>query len=338
MDSEIASKLRINNRLHTEISQFAAQRSQNEEVKQFAQTVNRGHSEMIAKLPQPTSSAGRSGYDVSSTLREIAQRLESGADSRREVLGFRGSAGPDVAAQPGQAVEPGRAAQLRSDAEKRRAELRKIIDQQRAVIRDAREDSQEDREEDREDRQEARQEDREDREDRPAGANQEVSDDRGQESDDSGQEDVAASEARQKLREARRELRELREDTREQGQDRLTRLWTRAPEILNAVAQTVDEMGVKSPQGSFGDYERKVVERLAATIKKELEQKTGKAFDQAYLGYEILCHLSTLDTMEVAKQYCSPEMCSALDESISMTQGHLQQARDLMEKIGKEGT
>ena len=153
LDDEIAMQLRICNKLRAKICQLVAQRSQNEEVKQFAQTIDRTHSEMIAKLPKSTPGVGQARYDVSSALREIAQRLESTAE-RREVLGYRGS-GAGASAQPGQAVESGQSGQVRSDSdaekrEKRRDELLKIIDQQRAVIRAAQQENRDNRQDNRE--------------------------------------------------------------------------------------------------------------------------------------------------------------------------------------------
>jgi len=377
-DAAIAAQLRIDSEVHARICEFAAQHAESEEVKQFAQNVDRGYSEMIAKFSQPQQGAER-GFDVSSTLRQIAQRLEERSGEVRQVLGFR------------EPVPLEQSETERNAAGQRRQELQQTLAKQRDAIREARRNVREQRRvrEAREDREEAEETDvpvSEDGGEAAAAANETSGEDaatseaagedatavrgargearrttrgenasaareagraaRGEntaaarEARRGAQNDVALRQAQRELREARRELRTLRQTASTAdgvaGRD-LRQLWARVPEILNVVAKTADEMGWNKTQGSFLEYERNVAERLADTITKEWKQKTGKEFEKAYLNYEVLSHLKTLDRMEVAKRYCSPEMCAALDEASTLAQDRLRQARELMQKISQAG-
>jgi predicted outer membrane protein len=73
------------------------------------------------------------------------------------------------------------------------------------------------------------------------------------------------------------------------------------------------------------------------TTKTELEKKEGAEFDQCYMGHELMTHLITIDQLTVLKNHASPTLRADIDKSLQMAQGHLREARQILEQMKGEG-
>lgn len=82
---------------------------------------------------------------------------------------------------------------------------------------------------------------------------------------------------------------------------------------------------------------QQLADQCLSTVKKELESKQGAEFDQCYMGHEVMVHLMTIDQLTVLKNHASPTLRTDIDKSLQMAQGHLREARQIMEQLKGEG-
>ncbi len=78
--------------------------------------------------------------------------------------------------------------------------------------------------------------------------------------------------------------------------------------------------------------DRKINERCAESMRKELEGKTGHEFDAAYVGSQIGGHMQMLAAVEVLSDETTGDLQSMVKEAKPVVEKHLKQAKDLMEK------
>ncbi len=71
-------------------------------------------------------------------------------------------------------------------------------------------------------------------------------------------------------------------------------------------------------------------------IKDLNEKKSGKDFDEDYMNVQVDTHQKVLDKLNDASQNAkSPELKTAVDESIAKVQGHLTQAKAIKDNALK---
>jgi putative membrane protein len=91
-------------------------------------------------------------------------------------------------------------------------------------------------------------------------------------------------------------------------------------------------VGSHEPTDRRSQIDRKINERCAESMRKELESKSGHEFDAAYVGSQIAGHLQMLAAVEVVSDETSGDLQSMAKEAKPVVEKHLKQAKDLMEK------
>lgn len=303
-DAQIAAWLVVESGLHEQVSEFAAQRAHNSAIQQFAQAAVQSHKELLAQLPKAGKVEGQATANVAKTLKEIAQRWEETAGTNRQVLGFRGSIEPQDKADSKQAAE-----QAAEQAEQKVADLTKKLKEKRKAMADER----------REQRTEAVS--AENRKERVAERRTE-----GREMREAIQE---MNDLRRQRQEARRELLQARLQTSRRGA-----LAERVPQVLRTIGALVQEVGTMSGAAPFfADIEQQVAKRTAEAIKKSLEEKTGRDFDRAYLGYVLVSQMKMISMLEVAMERASGDLLPTLDRSLAAARDRLREARELLQEL-----
>jgi predicted outer membrane protein len=111
-----------------------------------------------------------------------------------------------------------------------------------------------------------------------------------------------------------------------------------AEQMVKDHSQMVDKLqqfvGSHEPTDRRSQIDRKINERCAESMRKELESKTGHEFDAAYVGSQIGGHMQMLAAVEVLSDETSGDLQSIVKEAKPVVEKHLKQAKDLMEKSG----
>lgn len=81
---------------------------------------------------------------------------------------------------------------------------------------------------------------------------------------------------------------------------------------------------------------REMAERCLQSTMREFEKHQGAAFDQAYLGQQLMMHLAMNDKLQVLKNHASGQLQTIIVEAIASTQKHTEHVRSLMERISKK--
>lgn len=76
-------------------------------------------------------------------------------------------------------------------------------------------------------------------------------------------------------------------------------------------------------------------EKCSQTVRHELGNKQGAAFDRCYMETQVFMHLAQIDAMEVFATHASPELRQVIEEGRKIAEGHLKQARDLLKQVSK---
>jgi predicted outer membrane protein len=69
------------------------------------------------------------------------------------------------------------------------------------------------------------------------------------------------------------------------------------------------------------------------STKQEFGRYQGVDFDKAYMGQQLAAHMKMVDELKVLRQHASPQLQPQIDKSLQVAQGHLQEARQVMEQI-----
>jgi putative membrane protein len=80
------------------------------------------------------------------------------------------------------------------------------------------------------------------------------------------------------------------------------------------------------------ELKQRLGQKCLESTRMELEKKEGAKFDRCYAGQQAMMHMVMLDTLEVFKNFASPELRPVLDEGIKTTEEHLKHAKDLAEQ------
>ncbi|HZL87101.1 MAG TPA: hypothetical protein VFB96_01885 [Pirellulaceae bacterium] len=136
------------------------------------------------------------------------------------------------------------------------------------------------------------------------------------------------------------ERREAREERREERREAVREA---AKGGLEVEVQPGERPGFAVRTGAGGALNwvaihQQLADQCLSTVKKELGSKKGTEFDQCYMGHEVMTHLITIDQLTVLKNHASPTLRADLDKSIQMAQGHLREAKQIMEQLKGEGS
>jgi predicted outer membrane protein len=83
------------------------------------------------------------------------------------------------------------------------------------------------------------------------------------------------------------------------------------------------------------DLKRRIAQKCLESTRAELEKKEGAKFDHCYTGQQVMMHMVMLDTLEVLRDFASPELRPVLEEGIKTTEEHLKHAKDLAENMSE---
>jgi predicted outer membrane protein len=94
-------------------------------------------------------------------------------------------------------------------------------------------------------------------------------------------------------------------------------------------------LGNDTPADQRSQIDKEVAERCAQDLKKELESKTGKEFDSAYIGSQIGEHLHMAAALAVISNHATGQFASIVKEAQPVVDKHLDQARKLMDQMDR---
>jgi len=106
-----------------------------------------------------------------------------------------------------------------------------------------------------------------------------------------------------------------------------------------ASSQLAATGGQSGASGSLDivDLKRRLGQRCVASLQRELESKSGRDFDKAYAGQQLIAHMQMLDTLEVFKDFASPQLRSVIDQGIQTTQNHLKHVEQVVKDADQHG-
>jgi predicted outer membrane protein len=76
-----------------------------------------------------------------------------------------------------------------------------------------------------------------------------------------------------------------------------------------------------------------IAQQCLASAQRELEQKSGKEFDQCFMGLQIAAHMKMADSLTVFQRHASGELKTTLGEGLQTTQQHLAKAKEIMKAL-----
>jgi putative membrane protein len=106
--------------------------------------------------------------------------------------------------------------------------------------------------------------------------------------------------------------------------------------------QVVDKLqripNVNEPSGRLADIGRQIDDRALELARQQLESKSGKDFDAAYIGCQIGGHMQMTAALDVLTNQTSGELQKIVNDSRPTVEKHLTQAKSLMEQLNKGGS
>lgn len=79
------------------------------------------------------------------------------------------------------------------------------------------------------------------------------------------------------------------------------------------------------------ELKQRLGQKCLESARAELDSKEGAKFDHCYAGHQAMMHMMMLDTLEVFRNFASPELRPILEEGIRTTEEHLKEAKELAE-------
>jgi predicted outer membrane protein len=76
-----------------------------------------------------------------------------------------------------------------------------------------------------------------------------------------------------------------------------------------------------------------IAKQCLESTKQELGRHQGSEFDKCYMGQQLAGHMKIQDELKVLRNHVSPELQQQIDKSLQVAQGHLQEARQIMEQL-----
>ena len=108
-------------------------------------------------------------------------------------------------------------------------------------------------------------------------------------------------------------------------------------EKLQPFAGASQSMSKTATPGTLNvvELKQRLGQKCLESARAEMEKKSGADFDRCYLGQQLGAHMMVLDTLEVFKEYASPDLRRVIDEGITTTQHHLKMVKDLYDRAEK---
>ncbi|MHB8862489.1 MAG: DUF4142 domain-containing protein [Pirellulaceae bacterium] len=156
---------------------------------------------------------------------------------------------------------------------------------------------------------------------------------------------------RQEAREEARDAREQgREEAREQARDSRTDAREQVTESREQRQESRRETGADSrPEGAearriaagstagqgldWVSVQQQIAKQCLESAKKELASKQGAEFDKCFMGMQVAGHMVMLDQLQVFRQHAQGALQQDIEQSISMTEQHLAEARQIMDQV-----
>jgi predicted outer membrane protein len=93
-----------------------------------------------------------------------------------------------------------------------------------------------------------------------------------------------------------------------------------------------------APGGAAGSLNwvsvhQEIADQCLASAKKEFSQKEGEEFDKCFIGMAIGGHQHAVDADHVFMKHASPQFRTEIEEGLQMATNHLNQAKDIMQKL-----
>lgn len=98
----------------------------------------------------------------------------------------------------------------------------------------------------------------------------------------------------------------------------------------------VNVSGRKDVPGGGPDWvtiHRQLADACLASTKQELGRHQAEEFDHCFMGQQFGAHAMVLDELKVLKNHASPQLAAQIDKSLPVVQAHLQEARQIMERM-----
>lgn len=80
---------------------------------------------------------------------------------------------------------------------------------------------------------------------------------------------------------------------------------------------------------------QEIADECLASLRKELETKSGFEFDACYVGMQIAAHMHMVDTLKVQARHASEDLKPVLEQGRETAQMHLDAAKKLMHGLDK---
>jgi len=110
----------------------------------------------------------------------------------------------------------------------------------------------------------------------------------------------------------------------------------RVVKTAGAEGQVAAQKPTTQRAGGLPDW-NKIHEQMAQqcleNAKQELGRYQGSEFDQAFMGHQLGGHMKMQVELKVLRDHVSPELQQQIDKSLQIVQGHLQDARQVMEQL-----
>jgi putative membrane protein len=91
----------------------------------------------------------------------------------------------------------------------------------------------------------------------------------------------------------------------------------------------------RSHGGVLG-LKQEIAEQCLASAHRELDSKSGKEFDECYIGMQIGAHMYVVDAMTVFQRHASPELKQTIAAGEQSAQSHLQMAKNIMKQQSQD--
>jgi putative membrane protein len=93
-----------------------------------------------------------------------------------------------------------------------------------------------------------------------------------------------------------------------------------------------------APGGAAGglnwvSVQQEIAAQCLASAKKEFSQKEGEEFDKCFMAMAIGSHQHAVDADHVFMKHASPQFRTEIEEGLQMATNHLNQAKDIMQKL-----
>lgn len=104
----------------------------------------------------------------------------------------------------------------------------------------------------------------------------------------------------------------------------------------NKQVETLQKLvGSQEPSDRRSQIEKQIAERCTENLKKELESKSGKEFDAAYVGTQIGGHMHMQAELAVLSDQATGQLRGVIKEAQPVVDKHLAHAKKLMEQLDK---